>query len=138
MSILKGALLTDVPSAEKQAEWDDKVPLKDVVFDLDEVTDDGVYWYISWIEGGEIGRSHSEIVEVVQPKNGDIIQYKGNQYRTLSYGSWTEWKTYQNTILDRHTTIINPAEGQMAWNTSTHKPVWYNGTAWIYADDTEV
>ena len=44
----------------------------------------------------------------------------------------------QDKSLTDHTTITTPLEGRQAWNSTTHKPVYYNGTVWIYADGTEV
>jgi hypothetical protein len=44
----------------------------------------------------------------------------------------------QSIVLVDYTSISTPLEGRQAWNTTTHKPVYYNGTAWIYADGTAV
>ena len=70
--------------------------------------------------------------------------------RKHSNGSWKTEEYYAmlsdltpilsdiTKLKTNHTTITTPTEGQMAWNATTKKPVWYKGTAWIYADGTEV
>lgn len=40
--------------------------------------------------------------------------------------------------LPSYLTIPTPTKGRMAFNITTNKPVWYNGTHWIYADGTTV
>ena len=82
------------------------------------------------------------IVQLHFTDSGGILKRTGRQ----GLGDeivWSEWDglAYQSDISKlktNHTTITTPAEGQMAWNATTKKPVWYNGTAWIYADGTEV
>lgn len=56
-----------------------------------------------------------------------------NEGVVYSFGEFVALDTLLN-----HTTITTPAEGQMAWNTTTKKPVWYNGANWIYADGSVV
>ena len=70
--------------------------------------------------------------------------------RYYTEGAWTTWEVSAylsdltpilsdiTKLRTNHTTVSTPTEGQMAWNTTTKKPVWYNGTAWIYADGTAV
>ena len=72
------------------------------------------------------------------------------RFSTDAGATWGAWESVSylsdltpilsdiSKLKTNHTTITTPAEGQMAWNTTTKKPVWYNGTKWIYADGTDV
>lgn len=52
-------------------------------------------------------------------------------------GQWIQG-SLATSVMPDYTTISYPSEGRQAWNLTAHKPVYYNGTSWVYADGTTV
>ena len=149
-----------MPTAEKIADWDGAV--EDLgefykgeiaTLQLDTVKDAGVYKIVDKINnfsfnGWLIVQNSTNESTITRGKQ--IVFWNGElKYREFDDDVFSAWEKYAylsdltpilsdiTKLKSNHTTVTG-TEGQMAWNATTKKPVWYNGTAWIYADGTEV
>jgi len=136
--------------------------IENSIGDLDNITDVGFYkghYYVSPTNSDDycliVSKkmvpythymdAHTEYRQT-QFSNGSILVRSGLD---IGHGiTWEEWvysptitearNEFQQIIPTNYVDLVSPQIGQQAWDSITNKPVWHNGTAWIYADGTEV
>lgn len=144
MSIVKGALLSDIEKFYKG---------EIATAQLDTAKDVGVYKIVQKLDDNSFNGwliVQNSIVESTIAGGKQIVFWNGElKYREFDDDSFSAWEYYAKlsdltpilsdiTKLKSDHTTETGTEGQMAWNTTTKKPVWYNGIKWIYADGTDV